>query len=106
MYLQHLVLTILVEVFIAFLLGFRSRYQLTCITLIDCVTNPLVNFAFQKTLYLFYTLGWSYVALLELVVIIVEFIALKLLFRSKAFSVLKLSIIMNVASFFIGLLIL
>ena len=103
-YLLALVLTVAIEGGVAWLFKLRTvRSQLT-VALINCITNPTLNF-------FVYWLAWRGVEvtlfrvfLLEILVVIVEWGLLVYAFNGRKRRLLILSLAMNGASFLAGVL--
>jgi len=66
--------------------------------LINAVTNPLINLA----VYGFGSYNPLYIIVGEFIVFIVEFLLIKLLFKIKWWKAIVISLVANIASFFIG----
>ena len=105
-YLLPLVVTIIIELFVLYLLGFKEKKLYAAVALINLVTNPILNLTLFHTKNLLFIFGWIYIFFLEAIVIICEYIMLKLIFRDLKLPFLKLSFVLNASSFLIGLIIL
>jgi hypothetical protein len=108
MFLIPLVLTLVLELFMAYLFGYRKKKEILAITFINLITNPLMNFIILVlAIYfeLFYNFSIFYPLVLEFLVIIVEWLLLKYTIDQKSSSLLKLSIVMNLFSLIFGLII-
>jgi hypothetical protein len=103
-----LLLTLVVEVPVAWAMGLRGRRPLTAVILVNLITNPLVNyvvFAFavsypelaQNT-----GLYYALVAVLEVLVVIAEWRLLLWVLGGSSRRLLLTSLVMNAASFGIG----
>lgn len=105
--LQGLLLTLLVELSLAALLKVRG-WDLVIIGLINCLTNPIVNYIFNWAWVLFKgqpLFPYLILAALELAVLFFEALLFKKLLHFRKIGALKLSLILNSASFAAGLLI-
>jgi hypothetical protein len=102
-YALSLLLTILIETGVAYLLGFRTRWYLLTVAVINVITNPVLN-------YLLLVLGWlgmdvtlALVIPLEILVAVAEWRLLVYVFGGPKGRLLILSVLANAASFLIGL---
>ena len=98
-------ITIVIEISFAFILKYRNK-DLVNVLLVNILTNPLLNSIIVAINY-YYGLKYRNIALLilEILVVIIEgFIYQKYLDRKKINGYL-LSLILNIASYGIGLLI-
>jgi hypothetical protein len=102
-----LALTVAVEVVIAWLFRLRSKTELSTVTLINVITNPLLNYLILVNGF-FHLAPYSVVLILslELGVVIAEWLLLSWVLRNRAGKMLVLAVAMNVCSFLAGLLIL
>lgn len=96
-YIFPLVFTLFVELFAAYLLGFRDRKLFGLIFIVNVLTNPLLNFIVYSYIFTF-----AEIILMELMVVAVEGAFLKYLHREKL-PYYKLAFVMNASSFLIGL---
>jgi len=100
-----LFLTLLIELFIAFLFGYKDKISLAIIILINVITNPIINYLIQLN-YNFNFFGNSLILIffLEIIVILVEWRMLVYAFNNKEYKKLfLLSLVMNFVSFIIGI---
>ncbi len=104
-YLVSLLLTIVIEGAIAFLLGFRKKELLLVLTLINVITNPILNYLLLVLGFLGIEVTLIRVFLLEIVVVIAEWRLLVYAFGNSSRRFLTLSILANAASFLAGVLI-
>ena len=106
--LLSLLLTLAVELSIAFLLKIRRGKDLFIIGLANLLTNPVVNYCYYWAIF-FFTARSIYTILiliaLEAAAVFVEFIIYKQLLSFERFGKLKLSLLLNGASFLTGLII-
>lgn len=93
-----LLLTIIIEVLVSYILGIRNKEDFINIVLINCVTNPIINV-------LNIIISYKYIVLLEMLVIISEYIYYKKTLIFKKIKPIYLSIILNVCSYGIGFII-
>ncbi len=105
-----LALTVVIELAVALILRVRTKYDIIYVVLINCLTNPTVNVAYillAKLLNISSKDIGNYilVAILEGIVWLVEGLLFKKLLEYKKLNPFLLSLILNVASFGLGLLI-
>jgi len=100
----NLLLTIAVELGAAAIAGVRGS-NLAIIALINCVTNPVVNYCYDWV-WLWQNgqgaLPYICLAVLEVSVVAVEALLFKKLLRYRKIKPLQLSLLLNGASFLIG----
>lgn len=103
----NLLLTIIIELGIALLLGIKEKNDILNIIVINCITNPILNYIMMIVEYLFSNNMIIYFLLLiyEIIVIYLEykFYRKKLVF--KKISLLLLSTLLNLFSVILGLII-
>lgn len=98
-----LFITIVIEAFIAFLTGVANKHDQIVILLVNVVTNSVINIILMFVKYLIPNLVivYSILLILEVLVVIVESLAMKK-FMEQKMNFLLLSILMNVFSFIVG----
>lgn len=106
-FLLPLLITIIIEVLVALLLNYREGRLLLLIIVVNLMTNPLMNFISI----LIYQLGLSaffyeIIILLEVLLIPLEWQLLSYAFPDKKKELFKLSAMMNLCSFTLGLVLL
>lgn len=104
----YLSITVIIEVAVVFLLGYRKRNFLIIICLANVITNPTLNILI--TLYSFIMqnqIPIYLVFLLEVAIVFVEFFILFSVFKSKYAKkeLFMISSIINSSSFLIGYII-
>jgi len=102
-----LLLTELIELTIAWLLGLRGR-DLMAIGLINVITNPVLNYLLLLTMVIFHPAAiimWVIVLLFEVVVVIIEAGLIGRFVMFRKIKPLSLSLILNIASFISGVII-
>ncbi|MBR1414171.1 MAG: hypothetical protein IJ574_05855 [Bacilli bacterium] len=101
--LKFLIITIIIEIIFAFILGLRKK-ELLNVVLVNILTNPLVV---SITVYVNITYGLYYrkitLIILEVLTIIIEAFIYKKYIKNK--NSIRLAILLNLASFFVGELI-
>ena len=101
-----LILTLIIELSISLLLGIKKSKDIIVIICANICTNPLVVYI-SNCLKLF-NLKYEYiiiVIILEILAILVEFLIYKKYLQYKKISPLIVSIINNLISFYIGIII-
>jgi O-antigen/teichoic acid export membrane protein len=100
-----LALTVVIEIIVAILLGYRKKWELLTIVLINVITNPILNYILIVNSYFnWLSINIFIVISLEVIVVIVEWLLLKYTFRKDSKKLLILSVAMNATSFLVGLL--
>lgn len=98
-----LTLTIIIELFVAFIVGFRKKDDIPVFVLINLITNPFLNYIFIINDYFFLIdLGFPAILLLEALVVLVEWRLLVFVFGKTRKRLLLLSFLMNLCSFLVG----
>ena len=102
---EALILTIAVELTVAWLFGLRSKKELLTIVLVNVITNPLLNYLLMVNSH-FRLISQTKVLMLflEAGIVIVEWRLLVWALAQKANKMLALSAVMNASSFIAGLL--
>jgi hypothetical protein len=103
-YLIALLLTIAIEGVVAWLFGFRTGRALLAVTMINCVTNPALNFLFLFLAWLGVEVRLPLVVLLEVLVVMVEWGLYVYVFEHPKGRLFLLSLAANATSFLAGLL--
>ena len=106
--LTSLALTLIIELAAAWVMRIRSVLDLTFVALANCITNPIVNVCFYFALSVFSArspLPYVMLAGLEIAAVFAEFLYYKITLRYLEISKLKLSVVLNTASFMTGWLI-
>lgn len=100
----NLFLTLLIELFVVFLLGYREKPFFIFVVLINIITNPLINYLILVN-YRFNIFSSPHLILfLEMVVVLLEWLLLIYSLNSKKYKKLfLLSLIMNFSSFAVGI---
>ena len=101
-----LFLTIIIELTVSFIIGIRDKDDIKVVILVNICTNPIVVYI-ANCLMLFtndfiYNIG---VAILEMLVVMVEFVLYKKYLKFDKVSPFAISLINNVISFSIGVII-
>lgn len=101
-----LFLTIIIELTVSFIIGIRNKDDIKVVILVNICTNPIVVYI-ANCLMLFtndfiYNIG---VAILEILVVMVEFVLYKKYLKFDKVSPFAISLINNVISFSIGVII-
>jgi len=104
--LVSLVLTIVVEVGIAALLGWRMRAELLAVVLVNVLTNPVLNVALDFAYRASPAAYWPALAAGEIAVVLVEWRLLMALTERESGETLRMAIAINVVSLLVGFLLL
>lgn len=98
-----LLLTIIIELFIGFISGLKSKRELVTIFLANLITNPSINFIY----YLLYPSKSSILFLIfaEILIVFFEWQIYKMIIDRKSTQLLKISLVCNFTSFSFGVLI-
>lgn len=98
-----LLLTIIIELTAALLIGYRKRNEIITIILINVITNPALNYLLfvNRTLSLF-EISIFVILFLELLVVLIEWRLLVFALKEKSNKLLALSIVINFCSYIIG----
>ena len=103
-----LILTLAVELLLALLLGVRRGKDIFIIALVNILTNPVVNYC-SNWAFLLFSVRSVYsaliVAALEIAAVIVEFLIYRRLLSYDRIGKLKLSLLLNGASFLMGIVV-
>lgn len=98
-----LLMTIIIECGTAFLLGYRDKFVLISIILINVITNPAINVIVMLMVYLQIGSIISFIVYpLEVIVVLVEWQLLKYATHNTIKNPLRLAIIMNAVSYAVG----
>jgi hypothetical protein len=103
-YVLALVVTIAVEACVACLLGFRTRRHILGVSAINTLTQPTLNYCLVVLGSLGLDVSQGAVVLLEILVVAVEGGLLVYVFGNPRGRLFLLSLLMNVASFTVGIL--
>jgi hypothetical protein len=105
-YFLTLILTLLIEVGIAYILGYRRKKELNFFLLANLVTHPLLSYFLWINLTLFIIpISYFSLIILEVIVVILESLLLYLGLRDKYLKIFKVSLLINTVSFLLGLII-
>ncbi len=103
-YLFTLLLTITIEGGVVYLLGFRKSQYMLAVVVINIITHPALNYLILVFGYLGIQVTYLLIAILEMLVVVVEWQLLVYMFRGSKGRFLITSLLANAASFFIGVL--
>ncbi len=102
-YLITFILTVLIEITVAFLLGYKEKKFILAVFAVNLFTHPLLKYLLIVFASFNLPTNLLLIILLEAVVVLVEARLLEYTFEKQKF--LKLSIIMNTVSYSVGLII-
>ena len=97
-----LFLTLLIELGVLRLLGFKNRKLFIGVALINLITNPTLCFTLTKSYKLIDQWGILYIFFLEVIIVILEYLMLKSMFKKLELPFFKLSFVLNASSFMLG----
>jgi hypothetical protein len=96
-------LTIIIEVIVALVLGYRKRGEIIAIVFINIITNPILNYFLSLNNYLgIIQINQIMILLLEIIIVIVEWLLLRFALQQKSSRLLILSMAMNFCSYLAG----
>lgn len=105
LYLTMFVLTVMIEIAVALLFGYRNKKAVLSIFIINVLTHPSLNYFLWVNGSLgIIQMNMSILWLLEIIVAVVEGILLVFLLRQKFVRMILLASVMNLASFCLGLM--
>jgi len=98
-----LVVTLLIELTIAYVLGFKTKRLLFTIALVNFVTHPVLWYVQWIGSSIFHVdFGYFIITVFEIVVVMIEASLLYYVTRTRYLAMLKLAFIMNVVSYGVG----
>jgi hypothetical protein len=101
-----LMLTIIIELSVAYLFGFKDINSLSSIICVNTITHPVFcYFLWISTTLFLISINYYFIIVLEIIITFIEAAILYITLKQKFTTLLKLSVIMNFASFAIGLII-
>jgi hypothetical protein len=101
--LPPLLLTILIELSVGILLGYRKKVEMAAIVLVNMVTNPLLNYlVFLNNHFSFIALTQPIIGGLEFLVVLAEWGMLVFALHGKPKPLFGLSLAMNACSYIVG----
>lgn len=105
-YFLALILTLLVELFVAYILGFRTKEDIITVIFANLITHPLLcYFLWMNSVIFIIPINYFSIIILEISIVLIESILLFFTLKQKYFNMLKLSFGINAVSFLVGLLI-
>jgi hypothetical protein len=104
-YLLALLLTVVIEGGIAWLFGLRTARLQLAVAMINCMTNPALNFLLLALAWKGMSVPFPMIVFLEVVVVVVEWQLLVYATGHPRGRLFSLSLAANTASFFAGWLI-
>lgn len=104
-FLTVLLLTIITEAIVAILIGFRTKDEILAVVCINLITNPALNYFLVVNDYFhFAKMDTTFILLLEASVVLIEWRLLVFAFRKNRKELFILSLMMNISSYALGLL--
>ena len=103
-YLLAFFLTILIEVAVAFILGYRNRRALLTVICVNLITHPILHYLLFLNWFFPLLPSFFLLLMLEVAATLAEWRLLIYALRKKWTSMLLLSVSMNGISFIVGIL--
>ncbi len=105
--LWSLLLTIIIELLLALLIGIRKNNDILNIIIINCITNPIINYIMMVIVYLFSNSAIVYLCLFffEIIVMYVEYKFYRNKLKFRKIDPLLLSALLNFSSLILGFII-
>jgi hypothetical protein len=101
-----LLFTILVEVIVAIIFGYRSKLEIATVILINLITNPILNyFLLVDGQIRLISINLQLILFLEVVIVLSEWMLLKFTLKQSSKKLLLLSIVMNFCSVMAGIVV-
>lgn len=105
-YFLALILTLVIELSIAYVLGFRTKKDIIAIIFANLITHPLLcYFLWMNSIFFITPVNYFSIIILEILVVLLESVLLFFALKQKYLNMLKLSFGINIVSFLVGLLI-
>lgn len=101
----YLALTIVIEVIVAYLMGYRTKNFLIVVALASVITNPALNLILSiNAMFSIFETSKLLIIFLELIVVFIEFKILCYVFdkRISRKKLFRLAVIINLVSYLIG----
>lgn len=102
-YLTALILTIIIESITLYILGFKNKALYRNVIIANILTNPALNFLLFFTISYFREYYFYYILFCEMIVVIIEWLFLKVRLKNYNLPFFKISFIINATSFLLGL---
>lgn len=102
-YLITLILTIIIESFTLYVIGYRNKELFKNIVIVNILTNPALNVLVNFTIDYFNEFRLYYILFLEILVVVIEWLFLKSVLKNYKLPYFKISFIINAVSFLSGL---
>jgi len=104
-YLFALLFTVTIELIVAAILGYRSKESILSVILVNVITNPLANYLVLVNSYVSVLPENTLIILIEIGVVFAEWGLLIYALRREPKKLLLLSIMMNLVSYLVGIVI-
>ena len=104
-YVVALVLSIIIEISVAYLMGYKEKKYLLTIMMINFITHPILNYFILILSFVKFDINLLLVGLLEIGAIFTEWGLLVHVFHKPKDKLLILSLVTNLVSFITGILI-
>ena len=104
-YLLALILTLIIELSVAYIFGFRTKKSIITIFLVNFITHPLLcYFLWINSVISIIPVNYFSIVVLEILVALLESVLLFFSLNQKYLNMLRLSLYINITSFVFGLL--
>ncbi len=98
-------LTIIIETIICILFKYRDKYSFLSVIIINVITNPALNFIIlANTYYSFFVYNTISILILEICVVIIEWLLLTFTLKYPSKKMFLLSLAMNIWSYSFGII--
>ena len=105
-YFLALILTLVIELSIAYVLGFKTKKDIIAIIFANLITHPLLCYFLWMNSFIFIIpINYFLIIILEISVVLLESALFFFALKQKYFNMLKLSFFINAVSFLVGSLI-
>jgi len=105
-YFIALLLTLIIELSVVYLIGFRDKKSLLSVVCVNIISHPILCYILWINMALMlFKVNFFSVIILEIIVVILEAILLTFALRKRFITMLMISFAMNFISFVAGLLI-
>jgi len=106
-YFLALILTLIIELSVAYIFGFRNKKSIITVIFSNLITHPLLcYFLWMNSVVFIIPISYFSIIVLEILVVLLESILLFFGLKQKYLEMLKLSFGINAASFLASLLML
>ena len=102
-YLLAFILTLVIEVSVAYPFINREKRLLFGVILVNCITHPVFGYSlWMNNIFNFVDISFSTLLFCELIIVLIEFLLLKIVSRKSDRELFFLSLLLNAVSFTVG----